>query len=421
MLQIREINENITLTYIPMSKLKTTTVGFYIHRPLSLEEASKNALLASIMKQGSMEYPSMESISKKLDSMYGSRFSASVSKKGEDQIIGFEAECISDRYVPEDEKLLKEIINFLCGIIFKPLIKDGAFDEAVFAQEKKNLIDKIRSTINDKRVYAHERLCEITAEGSRYAVARLGDEESAEAVENKCLYNHYTDIISSSKIDIYIAGDADIDVAADAVLKAVSGISFREGKIQMADILPARGEVKEVSEHMEVTQGKLAMSFTTGIKPTDEKYWGLVVANSIFGAGAHSKLFNNVREKLSLAYYAGSQMHKHKGFIAVNAGVEFANFKKAYDEILIQLDELKKGNITEQEFVASKMALVNNLNSYYDDQFYMQGFYLGEKICGTNYDIEYYIKKINEVTVEDVVSAAAGITLDSVYFLKGKE
>ena len=109
MLQIREINENITLTYIPMSKLKTTTVGFYIHRPLSLEEASKNALLASIMKQGSMEYPSMESISKKLDSMYGSRFSASVSKKGEDQIIGFEAECISDRYVPEDEKLLKEI------------------------------------------------------------------------------------------------------------------------------------------------------------------------------------------------------------------------------------------------------------------------------------------------------------------------
>ena len=421
MLTTREINKNITLTYIPMGKLKTTTVGFYIHRPLSEDEASMNALLAAVMKQGSSEYPGMEYISKRLDSLYGSRFTAAVSKKGEDQIIAFEAEGISDRYVPEGEELLKELIDFILGVIFKPLTEGDGFKKDIFAQEKKNLIDKIRAAINDKRVYAHEKLCKITSEGSRYAVSRLGDEEYAQAIENADLFDHYKNIITSSPIDIYIAGDADVDMAEETVKKAVSEMNFNEGKIQRAEILSKREEPKKVSEAMDVTQGKLAMSFTTGIKPTDEAYWGMVVANSIFGAGAHSKLFNNVREKLSLAYYAGSQMHKHKGFIAVNAGVEFENFNKAYDEILIQLDELKKGNISELEMTAAKMALVNNLNSYYDDQFYMQSFYLGEKVCGTNYDIDYYIEKINAVTIEDVVSSAKNISLDSVYFLKGKE
>ena len=144
------------------------------------------------------------------------------------------------------------------------------------------------------------------------------------------------------------------------------------------------------------------------------------VANSVFGGGAHSKLFNNVREKLSLAYYASSSMHKMKGVIFVNAGVEFANFQKAYDEILLQLDELKAGKITDEELTASKLALINSLKSYYDDQVYMQSFYLGEKITGTNYDIEYYIEKINAVTKDEVVAAAANICENSVYFLEGR-
>ena len=421
MLQSRAINENITLTYIPMGKLKTTTVGFYLHRPLTSADASKNALLAAVMKQGSVEYPDMEAMSKRLDDLYGSLLSAGVSKKGEDHIICFEAECISDRYVPGDGSLMRDMIELLCGVIFNPRIEDGGFCAKIFEQEKKNLTDRIRASINDKRTYAHERLCEITCEGTAYAVSRLGDEESVKAVDRKSLYEYYRKIITSSEIDIYVAGDADIDAVAAAVKVCTDSLKFSAGEIPHTEILKIEGEVKKVTEHMDVTQGKLAMSFTTDIAPADEMYWGLVLANSVFGGGAHGKLFNNVREKLSLAYYAGSQLHKFKGFIAVNAGVEFANFQKAYDEILLQLDELKQGNITEQEFTAAKMSLINNLNSYYDDQLYMQSFYLGEKVAGTNYDISYYIDKISAVTVEDAVRAAQSIRLDSVYFLAGKE
>ena len=171
---------------------------------------------------------------------------------------------------------------------------------------------------------------------------------------------------------------------------------------------------------MDVTQGKLAMGFLTNTTPHDSDYGALIVFNSIYGAGAHSKLFNNVREKLSLAYYASSQLERYKGLLIVNAGIEFENFKKAYDESLTQLEEIKKGNISELEFTSSIQSIINSYNSLYDDQRQIQNFYLGEHITGANRDIEKAKEQILNVRVEDVVKIANKLVLDTVYFLKGK-
>jgi predicted Zn-dependent peptidase len=172
---------------------------------------------------------------------------------------------------------------------------------------------------------------------------------------------------------------------------------------------------------MEVTQGKLAIGFRTGITPTDKDYPALVVFNSVFGAGAHSKLFNNVREKLSLAYYASSQLERYKGLLLVNAGVEFKNFKLAYDESLVQLEEIRKGNISDLEFDSSIKAITNSYTSTYDDQRSMAIFSLGEIIAGTNETIEDKLAAIKKVTKEQVAEVAKKLTLDTVYFLEGKE
>lgn len=421
MIKSRDINENISVSYIPMAKLKTTSMGIYIHCPLNRETASNNAILASILKQGSKDYPTRDVLVKKLNELYGASIAASVSKKGEDHVLSFEAECISDKYTYQNEKLLNELFEVVFSIIFRANIKDGSFDKTVFSQEQKNLIDRINASVNDKRVYANEHLCEITCEGTPYEVSRLGDKDTVLKITPESLYEYYKRIITSSKIDIFVSGEVDFESFAKKVEDLTDGLSFISAKIPTTALLSRRDEVKTVTDRMEVTQGKLAMSFTTEINQSSEKYWGLTVGNSIFGGGAHSKLFNNVREKLSLAYYAGSQLHKMKGFIAVNAGVEFANFDKARDEILLQLEELKKGNISEQELNAAKMALINSLNSYYDDQLYMQSFYLGEKIAGTNYTIDEYIKRIDAVTVKDITDAAESITLSTVYMLAGRE
>ena len=166
---------------------------------------------------------------------------------------------------------------------------------------------------------------------------------------------------------------------------------------------------------------KNAMSFLTNTSPDSDDRYALSVLNSVFGAGAHSKLFNNVREKLSLAYYASSQLEKFKGMMIVNAGIEFENFQKAKDEILVQLEEIKKGNISDFEFDASIKTIVNAYNSYYDDQRALVSLHLSNSVVGTNTEISEYIENISKVTKEDVVRVARKLQLDTVYFLKGKE
>lgn len=416
-----KINSNITLKYIPMSKLKTTTMGVYIHRPLCKEEASLNALLPYVLKRSCKKLPSTEAISKELERLYGAALEGTVIKRGEDQIIYFDLETISEKYALNKEKLLLELTQLMLCILFEPDVDENGFDSAIFEQEKINARDRILALVNDKRSYASIRCQQEMCESDNFAISRLGTVEDIDAITAKSLYNHYKKIISSSPIDIYICGDAEVEEIKTLIKEYTNNIEFTTPKLPQTSILKKSTAKKDVTEEMDVTQGKLAIGFRTNVAPTDSDYVALTVFNSVFGAGAHSKLFNNVREKLSLAYYASSQLEKYKGLLVVNAGIEFENFEKAYKECLIQLDEIKKGNISELEFSSSIQSIINSYNSFYDDQRYMQSFYLGEHIAGTNRDIEQIKAMIEKVTPDDVKSVAHKLELDTVYFLKGKE
>jgi len=227
--------------------------------------------------------------------------------------------------------------------------------------------------------------------------------------------------MTSSVIDIYVCGDADISGIEKEIKTAISGIAFKKTEMPKSKLLPRKDKINNVTERLDVTQGKLAIGFLTETAPCDEDYFALSVANAIFGGGAQSKLFNNVREKLSLAYYAGSMLNKYKGMLLVNAGIEFDNFQKAYDETLVQLEEVKKGNITDLEFESSKKFMINSLVSTYDDQMALISFYLNQKIGGTGYEIGQCIEGIKAVTVKDVAEVMRKVQLDTVYFLAGGE
>lgn len=417
-----KINNNINLNYISMTKLKTTSVGVYIHRPLNRTDASYNALLPMVLKSASRLYPSREAIAEHLDNLYGATMGSAAMKIGEDHIIYFDAETISDKYTPNGEKLLSELLKLLMSVIFDPKTDDGEFDATITEQEKKNAIDKIDAVINDKRQYASLRCQSETARGTNFEIMRFGDKKTLSEITPKSLYDYYKSIINSSVIDIFICGDADINEAEKTVREYISDIDFNSASVTKTEIIKRDvAAINEVTERMDVTQGKLAMGFITNIKPGDSDSYAQTVFNSVFGAGAHSKLFNNVREKLSLAYYASSQLEKQKGMIIVNAGIEFENFEKARDEVMAQLEEIKKGNISEHEFESSINAILNTLSSYYDDQRALAAFYLSQSVAGTNVSLEDYIENIKEVTVEDVVAVAKKLQLDTVYFLNGQK
>lgn len=413
-----KINDNISLHYLPMQKLKATSIGIYIIRPLSKETAAKNALIPSVLKCGCEKCPNTESIAKYLEELYGARLGTGVLKKGENQILHFNAEAISDKYAPNGEQLTAELSDLLLSVTFRPVLENGAFKRETVERERKNQLDNIRSIINDKKSYAEKRCIEEMFGNEAYAVSRLGTESELEKIDEKSLYEHYLSLLGSSRIEIFVCGDADADSIAAAVRKYISGIEFSLCPEVKAEIFAGNDGIRRISESMEVTQGKLCIGFTTKTPPRSEDYAALVVANSIFGQGTHSKLFNNVREKLSLAYYASSNLERFKGIMLVNAGIEFESYQRAYDEIMLQLDEMKKGNITDREIEYSISSVINKLNSYCDDQLAMQMYYLKELLLGTNEDIESRKEKIRAVTREDVVRVISRVEADTVYFLK---
>lgn len=414
-----QINENVTLHYIPMPKLKTSAMGIYIHRPLTSDEAAKNGLIPFVLKRGTLKYQNTEEISKKLDDLYGATLRAGVIKKGLDHIISFTAETISEKYAPYKEPLFLELTELMLSVLLEPVTKDGAFLPEYVEQEKKNNIENVENIINDKRSYAALRCCQEMFSGTDLAVSKYGTVEEIKAVNPKDLYEHYKNVLTSSPIDIILSGEWEAEKIADMIKEAFSKLQLKCGEIKKTKAFVSDREVRNFEESMEVAQGKLSMGFVTGIDSTSEEYWSMMVANSIFGGGAHSKLFNNVREKLSLCYYASSGMGRYDGAIVVNAGIECENFKKAYDEILVQLDDLKAGKVSELEYVSSINAIVNSLKSCRDDQYAMQSFWLSEKVSGENRDLDYVIEKIKNVSLDMAVEASKKIKLDTVYFLKG--
>lgn len=412
-----KINSNINVYHIPMTKLKTTTVGIYLHRPLCEAEVSLNAVLPYVLKRGCKLCPDNTAVAEYLENLYGARFGAYSMKLGDDQIIYLGLETISDKYAADGEKLTDGIVKLAMSLLFEPV----SFTEDILTQEKKNARDRIMAEINNKTLYAMQRCSEEMCKGDSFALSTLGTLDGVDKITADGLKRHYENIINSSVIDIYVCGECDINAVSEGIKAFAASVAFKEAELPKSKIFENKGEVKQVTDKMDVAQGKLSIGFKTNVKPVDSDYAALMVFNSVFGGGAHSKLFNNVREKLSLCYYASSSLVKNKGIMFVNAGIEFKNFDKAYNEILAQLESIKNGEISELEFVSSVRALQNELEAYKDNQHMMQVFYLGQRVSGTDMDLDTLKEKIDRITVSDVVNVSKKAELDTVYFLTGKE
>lgn len=411
-MKIEKINNRINLIQVKKDKFKTFTVSFYFHNELSEEKASKNALLPYVVKTGSEKFKNITEVSNALQELYGGMFDCNIRKKGEDHIIGFNFEFISPEYVKE-EGYLNKVFDFIFEMIFNPLKEDGGFSKDNTEREKENLIDYIEGLINDKKEYANLRCTEEMCKGDNYAVFEYGKIEKIKDITSKELFEHYLEIIDNSRIDIFVMGNVDFS----GIKEKIESLNLKDGNIEYpaCDIKKESEDVKVVEESFDVAQGKISMGFTFG---KCEKY-ALAVFNSVFGSGAHSKLFNNVREKLSLCYYAYSRVDATKGIMKVNSGVEFKNFKKAYDEILVQLSEIREGKISDAEIDASKKSIINSLKSLDDSLFSYENYILNGLIQGDMVDTEEYIKNVENITVNDIVNVAKKVKLDTVYYLTG--
>ena len=416
----KEIQNNINLYYIPDEKYKTVSMSTFLHRKLSRDEATLNALLSKILTMGTEKHNNISELNLYAEELYGMLYDVNITKKAYAQSIVCTVNFLSDKYL--EQSIDVDAAGFMLDFIFRPYAKDGAFDEAYLDIEKQNLKDDIEGLVNDKRSYANFRCIEEMCKGEDNAVFEFGYLEDIDDIDEKSLYEHYKKIVTSSPIDIFVVGNIDIEKIIHYIKDYLANFEFNIKPIAPCSVDHTRVKnVRYVEDEFEVNQGKLAMGLRTSISVEDELYYALLVGNSIFGAGAHSRLFNTVREQMSLCYYASSRLDKFRAIMLISSGIEFKNFEKARDEIIKQLENISKGDFSEDEFSVSKDFIVNSYKSYKDSPYLMKDYYLGHCFSSNTDTIDEAIEKIQNVSKDDVIKAMAAVSLDTVYFLKGKE
>ena len=420
----RELFPGVWLRTVHTNKFKSAYLSLTLLAPLKEETAAANALIPYVLRRGTSVHPDMESLSAALDELYGGAIQPVVRKKGETQCVGFVGSFLDDAYALQGEKLLESAANLLGELLLKPYTQDGVFCGDYVTGEKANLLDRIRGQINDKRTYATHRLTRLMCKEEAFGVDKLGDEAHVEAITPETLWQRYQELLRDSAVEVYYCGSAEPERVEAALKAALAALPGNEDRIvpDCEVCLHAGAEPRIIEEAMDVSQGKLAMGFRTGGQTCwEEEFPALVMCNAVFGGTTLSKLFMNVREKLSLCYYASSMLEKMKGLVLVSSGIEFDKYEQARDEILAQLEKVRQGEIEDWELEGARRTLVGGYLATLDEQGRQEEFWLGQAVAGLDTTIEELAARFEDITREQVAQAAQKLELDTIYFLKGKE
>jgi len=412
------IMDNVYLTYIPSEKFKTSFLSAQMVAPLTKETAALNALLVNVLNRGTVSCPDMAAMSARLDQLYGARLEPVVRKKGENQVFGFLASCIDDRFLPDGEKLLEPLCDLMGELFCNPATRNGRLNGEYVDSEKENLADLIRSDINDKRIYAARRLVEEMCAGERYGVNRLGTAADVEKISLQKLNKHYKTVLPAARLELYYCGSAPEKRVAGAFRRAFAALP-RMGLLEPGPTVrkAAPEEPRVVTERMDVTQGKLCIGFRSDC----DNLPAMMMLNAMYGGTSNSKLFLNVREKLSLCYYAGSSYNRKKGILTVSSGIETANYQRATDEIMAQLEALRQGQWEDWEMEGACSSICNSLRTMEDSAGAMEDFFMGQLATDGVETVQGLLAAIPLVTPERIRAAAESVRPDTIYFLRGKE
>ena len=408
----------ITLRCFSDNRFKQGCLSIQFIRPMRREEAGLNALLPAVLLRGTVSAPDLRDITLRLDDLYGASVGALVRRVGDYQTTGLYCGFIDDQYVLKGDSVLAPMIRFLGQLLLEPLLEEGVFCEDYVEGEKTNLISTIESQLNNKQAYANAQMLKNMCKEDSYGIPRLGEKEQVARITKDALYDHYRRILRESPVELFYVGSAQPDRVAQLLRQLFE-------KTQRAPmVLPAQtpfrdGGSSEKTQTMEVAQGKLAMGFVTGITLRDPRFAAMQLCNTVLGGGMTSKLFMQVREKLSLCYDISSGYHGAKGLLTVSAGIDVKDVARVRREVMTQLEACTKGEITIQELTAAKQALLSSLRGIHDSPGSIENYYATAALSGLGMTPEEYYRAIEQVTPEEVAAAAATVKLHTVYFLKG--
>ena len=405
--QKQEIKKGITMHNINTDKFKTNLIAIFLTTPLSKENVTFDAVLSAVLRRGSKNMPTQEEISKILEEMYGATFDCGLNKTGDNHILKFYLESVNDEYLPQDaQNMLKMSLEKLTEIVFNPYLENGKFKEEYLMQEKENISQRINAKKDNKAAYSRTRCIEEMYKNEPAGLYNYGYIEDLSQINSNNLYEYYQKLLNECKIDIFISGKVDKNKSTEIINqnKDINKLQPREPKYIINDII-AKEEVQEknIEEKLDVAQGKIVIGC-------------YIIA--YFGGSANSKLFQNVREKASLAYTAGSNYVRYKSNIYITAGIEIENFNKTIEIIKKQIEDMKNGDFTEEQIENEKKGIISQINTIDDEQDTEIIYFLGQEITNIHEGIEEYKENIKKVTKEQIQNIASKVKINTIYFLR---
>ncbi len=417
-----DLKQGIRAHFIKTDQYKTDLTCIIITTALKKETVTKNALIPFILRRGNMRLENQYKINRELENLYGASFNCGIDKMGDNVVLKFYIESISNEYALNGENILKACVENLLDIVFNPIQKNGILNEEFLEVEKENLKDVIESKIDDKDSYSLDKCISNMYGENGFGLYKYGFIEDVDNITIESISEYYNWLINNSKIDIFISGNIDNNEMKN-ILEQNQNIKKLKPRIENYVLNNEFTEVKEIAaeknveEKMNVTQGKLVIGLDITKQMENLQAIGLVY-NAILGDGANSMMFQNVREKEGLAYSAKSMFVKQKLNIFIRCGIQIENYQKTVDLVRVQLDNIKNGNFTEEDIENAKKYLISGIKSIEEEQDTEMIFYIGQEISKVNMTLEEYIEKINKVSKEDIVNFADSVCINTIYFLR---
>ncbi|QMV40105.1 insulinase family protein [Cohnella cholangitidis] len=417
----RGIWGRLRLHVLPTKRFKTFALSLFAGVPLSEERVTSVALTPFVLRRGTQSLPETISFRERLDELYGAGFGFDLYKRGDHQIVQFRLDMINDRFVSAKESLLGEALRFLGEVLTAPALEDGKFRSKYVEAEKSTVSKRIDAIINDKIRYAAERCVEEMCKDEPFRLLALGRKDRLAELNADSLYQAYQQWLREASFDLYVSGDTNLEEVRSLVEKSFKLPDGKPSAYSAPTLRAARAEVQTIVEKLDVGQGKLNMGLRVGTTYGSDDYASLLVYNGLLGGFPHSKLFVNVREKASLAYYASSRLDGHKGILTLQSGVEIANYERAVAIIREQIEAMTKGDFAMEDFRRTQAMIIGQLRELQDSAFERIAFDFSNVLSGAERTGDSFIAEIQAVTPEKVTAVAQGVALDTIYFLRDRK
>lgn len=408
---------------INSEKFKSIYFSVNFTMPVNKRQISENALLSAVLGKSNKKFKTQKEIQMYLYSLYGANFDIGIEKFGDLYNIEFRGECINKKYLPNNTDVVNEVLEFLYDAIYNPNVLNGAFDEEVVEREKDFILNKIREVKDDKLRYGIRKMEELMCKDEPFSTYVYGDEEDIYKITSSDLYKRYNEVISNSCITFIISGNLlgyeDIEEKVNYIFnnKLVSKLNYKD--LIYNQKLNHNQEV--VEESQQTTQSVLSYGLRINNSNSND-FYKLSVYNALLGGTPSSKLFQNFREKESLAYTVRSRYYRFKDIIIIYAGIQKENYEKAKLVIENEINKIKDGEISDEEFEASKKSIISDLKEWNDSKIALSKMFISNlfSLKNDSLTLEQMVDKFEKVTKQDIIDIASKITIEKIYFLGGE-